>query len=62
LDSEKQLIVCSTNLMDSVRKTLVASEVASIRVFRTAANAAVAAVKFRKALYKKTASERNMKN
>jgi hypothetical protein len=54
LDSEKQLILCSTNLMQAVRKTLLAVEVASIRAFRVSAKAALAVVKFRKTLYRTT--------
>lgn len=53
LDSEKQLIILSQNLMKSIQTSLKATEVASIRVMRTAGNAAVAVVKFRKLLYAK---------
>ena len=52
-DSEKQMIICATNLMDAARKTLIASEIASIRVFRVVANVSLAIAKFRKTLYKK---------
>lgn len=50
-DSEKQLILCSTNLMNAVKRALAASEAASIRAFRTTATSALAIVKFRKKLY-----------
>ncbi|KAI3633133.1 hypothetical protein MIR68_009208 [Amoeboaphelidium protococcarum] len=53
IDSEKQLILCSQNLMAAVKSMLKASEAASLRAFKTTANVAVAMIKFRKVLYKK---------
>lgn len=51
-DSEKQLILCSQNLMNAVKRTLTSCEVASIRAFRQAANVVLAVAKFRKVLFK----------
>lgn len=54
LDSEKQLILCCQNLSAALGRTIKASEAASIRVMRQAGNIALAIVKFRKVLYKKS--------
>jgi vinculin len=58
LDSDKQLITCAQNLMNAVKATVQASESASIRAFKVAGNAAVAVVKFKRALYKKSQSSK----
>jgi hypothetical protein len=52
LESEKQLVAISTALVNAMKLTLKASEVASIRTFRNTAALAHSIVKFKKALYK----------
>jgi hypothetical protein len=53
VDSERQLVLCSQNLMNAVKTMLKASEAASLRSMSSAATVATAAIKFRKVLYTK---------
>ena len=59
-DSEKQLIISSQNLMASINTMLKASEAASLRSMETTAHVALAAIKFRKKVFKKGASAKSL--
>eukprot|EP00128_Syssomonas_multiformis_P002215 Colp12_sorted_trinity150504_noHs@19250 len=52
-DTDAQLIVCAQNLMEAIKVVVQATEAASIKSVRSAANVGVAAIKWRKKVYKK---------